>query len=96
MKVPAVYIMATKNNATLYIGVTSNLIQRVYQHKHHQVDGFTKKYHVDKLVYFELHQEMTTAIQREKTLKKWLRDWKNDLISSQNPEWRDLWQDVIQ
>lgn len=95
MKSPAVYIMASKSNTTVYIGLTSHLVQRVYQHKNHLIDGFTKKYNVDKLVYFELHENMLSAIQREKTLKKWNRPWKNELIETLNPEWKDLSGDLF-
>ena len=94
MKQPAVYILANKRNGTLYIGVTSNLRQRVWQHKHGVVDGFTKKYGVHLLVYYELHAEMRAAITREKQLKKWNRAWKLELIEGQNPDWRDLWEDL--
>ena len=79
---------------TLYIGVTSDLIKRVWQHKTEQLDGFTKKYGIHFLVYYELHQEMLTAIAREKQLKKWKRAWKLALIEKKNPQWRDLWQDI--
>ncbi len=78
-KQPCVYILASKRNGTLYIGVTSNLIQRIYQHKHNLVEGFTKKYAVKLLVYYELHDTMGTAITKEKQLKKWNRIWKLEL-----------------
>ncbi|MBY0474813.1 MAG: GIY-YIG nuclease family protein [Nitrosomonas sp.] len=93
-KQPAVYILASGYNGTLYIGVTSHLIQRVWQHKQGLVEGFTKKYSVHSLVYYEMHEEMLAAIQREKQLKKWNRQWKIDLIEKVNPTWRDLWQEL--
>jgi putative endonuclease len=94
-KSPCVYILASKKEGSLYIGVTSNLLQRVWQHKHKKIEGFSKKYNIDKLVYFELCDEMLGAISREKQLKKWKRDWKIRLIEKGNPSWIDLW-DVIQ
>ena len=90
-KQPYVYILASKKNGTLYIGVTSNLIQRIWQHKNNQVEGFTKKYNVHTLVYYEQHEMMETAITREKQMKKWKRDWKIKLIEKDNPQWEDLW-----
>ncbi len=92
---PAVYILASKRNGTLYIGVTSDLIKRIWEHKHDLVEGFTRKYRVHVLVYFEQHDEMTEAIRRGKQLKKWNRAWKIELIEKANPEWRDLWQEII-
>ena len=92
---PAVYLLASKRNGTLYIGVTSNLPARIWQHKNDQIDGFTKKYRVHRLVYFELHEEMTAAIRREKQLKKWRRTWKIELIEKDNPEWRDLYEEIV-
>ncbi len=92
---PAVYLLASKRNGTLYIGVTSNLPARVWQHRNDQIDGFTKKYRVHRLVYFELHEEMTAAIRREKQLKKWRRAWKIELIEKSNPEWRDLYEEIV-
>jgi putative endonuclease len=91
MKQPAVYLMASQRNGTLYAGVTSNLIQRVWQHKNHVVDGFTKKYKVELLVWFEQHENMESAIAREKAIKKWNREWKLNLIEKTNPDWQDLW-----
>jgi putative endonuclease len=92
---PSVYILASKLNGTLYIGVTSNLVARVWQHKQHVIECFTKKYDVTMLVYFELHGNMQEAIQREKQLKKWRRKWKTALIENENPEWRDLYFEII-
>ena len=90
MKQPVVYILASKPNGTLYIGVTSNLASRLETHRNESADGFTKKYGIKTLVYFEVHAEMYEAIQREKRLKKWNRDWKIRLIEEMNPEWKDL------
>lgn len=92
---PCVYILASKRNGTLYIGVTSDLVKRVWEHKNNLVDGFTKKYGVHQLMYFEMHEDMESAIQREKQLKKWNRDWKIDLIEKDNPEWADLYESLI-
>jgi putative endonuclease len=91
---PAVYILASKRNGTLYIGVTSDLTKRIWQHKSDVVEGFTKKYSVHTLAYYELHHTMPEAIHREKQLKKWNRAWKIKLIEKQNPEWVDLWPGV--
>ncbi|WP_199482665.1 GIY-YIG nuclease family protein [Vibrio owensii] len=89
-KTPCVYILTSKNNSVLYIGVTSQLAQRIWQHKNGVVEGFTKKYHVHKLVYFELFEDMSTAINREKQLKQWKREWKLDLVRKTNPDFLDL------
>jgi putative endonuclease len=91
---PAVYILANEPNGTLYVGTTSNLIKRVWQHKNSQIEGFTQKYKVHRLVYFEKHATMLAAIRREKQLKKWRRAWKIALIEKTNPAWRDLWEDI--
>ncbi len=93
-KQPAVYILASKRDGTLYIGVTSDLVKRVWEHKNDVVEGFTKKYGVHDLVYFEMHGDMESAITREKQLKKWNRAWKIELIGKNNPTWRDLWSDI--
>lgn len=85
-----VYILSNYTNTTLYIGVTGNIIRRMYEHKNGIVDGFTKKYHVNKLVYLEECNNVNDAIAREKQLKKWRREKKNALIYSINPEWKDL------
>ena len=92
---PAVYILANKRNGTLYIGVTRNLQQRVWEHKNDLVEGFTKKYGVHRLVYYELHEDMMAVIRREKQMKKWNRTWKLELVETQNPEWEDLWEGII-
>jgi len=89
-KQPAIYIVASQRNGTLYIGVTSNLPQRIYQHKHGLIEGFSKKYNTNILVYFELYEDMLTAINREKSLKSITRKKKIALIESINPQWDDL------
>jgi putative endonuclease len=94
-KQPAVYILASKQNGTLYIGVTSDLKKRAWTHKNDLVEGFTKKYGVHFPVYYELHGDMVSAITREKQIKKWNRAWKLELIETQNPDWKDLWNDII-
>ena len=95
MKQPCVYIITNDRNTTLYIGVTSNLIQRIYQHKAKLVEGFTAKYNLHKLVHFEQFEDMDDAISREKRLKRWNRDWKNQLIDERNPRWIDLYDDFV-
>jgi putative endonuclease len=92
---PAVYILASQRNGTLYTGVTSDLVKRIWEHKNEQVEGFTKRYGVHRLVYFELHTDMLAAITREKQIKKWNRAWKIKLIEMVNPEWRDLWSEIV-
>ena len=94
MKAPCVYILASKPNGTLYIGVTSNLVQRVWQHKNNLVEGFTKRYGVHRLGWYEAHESMESAITREKMLKRWKRAWKIELINKCNPTWSDLY-DVL-
>ncbi|MFO1000981.1 MAG: GIY-YIG nuclease family protein [Planctomycetaceae bacterium] len=94
MKQPAVYILASQRNGTLYIGVTSDLVQRVWQHKNDVFEGFTKEYGVHMLVWYELHEDMETAIIREKRLKKWNREWKLRLIEEKNPDWKDMYDTV--
>ena len=94
-KQPAVYILASKQNGTLYIGVTSDLKKRAWTHKNDLVEGFTKKYGVHFPVYYELHGDMVSAITSEKQIKKWNRAWKLELIETQNPDWKDLWNDII-
>ncbi len=94
-KSPSIYILASAPRGTLYIGVTSDLVKRVWEHRNDLVDGFTRKYGVHRLVYFELHQRMYDAIQREKRLKRWERLWKIELIEKRNPEWRDLWDEIV-
>ncbi len=89
-----VYVLASKRNGTLYIGVTSALVQRVWQHKTKALRGFTARYGVGQLVYFEAHEDAASAIQREKQLKKWRRAWKVQLIEERNPGWRDLYTEI--
>ena len=95
MKQYYVYILASKKNGVLYTGVTSDLIKRVYEHKQSATKGFTERYWIKKLVFYEVHQEIEAAIAREKQIKKWRREWKIDLIEKQNPEWNDLFEEVI-
>jgi len=95
MKQPAVYILASARNGTLYVGVTSDLVQRVYQHKTNAVKGFTAAHSVHDLVWFELHETMISAIAREKTIKEWKRSWKLKLIEDANPSWRDLYSELV-
>ncbi|MBS0193702.1 MAG: GIY-YIG nuclease family protein [Proteobacteria bacterium] len=94
-KHPCVYILASDRNGTLYVGVTSNLVQRIWQHREHLAEGFTKRYGVDHLVWYEQHESMESAIIREKQIKAWKRQWKLDLIESVNPYWNDLWEQII-
>jgi len=95
MKQHYVYILASKKNGTLYIDVTNNLLKRVYEHKNNLVEGFTQKYDVHKLMYYECYNDIYDAIAREKRIKKWKRQWKIELIEKQNPHWRDLYLDMI-
>ena len=89
------YILASIKNGTLYVGVTNNLLKRVFEHKNDSVDGFSKKYKVHKLVYYEEINNVKVAIQREKQIKKWKRQWKINLIEKNNPEWKDLYYDLL-
>ncbi|MDT0595066.1 GIY-YIG nuclease family protein [Glaciecola petra] len=95
MKQACLYIITNRNNTTLYIGVTSNLVQRIYQHKHKLVKGFSATYNLNKLIYFEQFEDINNAILREKRVKKWKRDWKIELINKLNPAWNDLYYDLI-
>jgi putative endonuclease len=92
---PCVYILASKRNGTLYTGVTSHVVKRVWEHKSDLVEGFTKRYGVHSLVWYEVHETMESAITREKQIKEWKRRWKLELIEKSNPEWRDLYEDII-
>jgi putative endonuclease len=92
---PCVYILASRRNGTLYVGVTSDLIKRVWEHKSDAVDGFTKRYGVHDLVWYEVHENMMSAIAREKAIKEWKRAWKLELIEKPNPEWRDLYENLL-
>jgi putative endonuclease len=94
-KQPAVYILASKRNGTLYIGVTSNLAKRVWEHKNNMVAGFTRRYGIHHLVWYEIHETMESAITREKRLKNWKRQWKIELIESSNPIWQDLYKTIV-
>lgn len=93
-KQPATYILASGRIGTLYIGVTSDLVARAWQHRNHAVEGFTKRYEATMLVWYELHASMDVAITREKRIKKWNRAWKIRLIETGNPYWRDLWPEI--
>jgi putative endonuclease len=90
-----VYILASRRNGTLYVGVTSDLVRRVYEHKSDLVDGFTKRYGVHSLVYYESTSEVASAIQREKRIKKWNRAWKIELIERANQDWKDLYHELV-
>ncbi|MHB1056541.1 MAG: GIY-YIG nuclease family protein [Rhodanobacter sp.] len=94
-KQPAVYIMASGERGTLYIGVTGNLKLRVWEHRDGVVEGFTKRYGVNQLVWYEFQPDFSSAIAREKRLKKWNRAWKLELIEGGNPGWRDLWEELL-
>ena len=91
---PAVYLLASQRNGTLYLGVTSNLVTRIYKHRNGLLPGFTRRYGVKRLVWFEMDDTMESAIVREKRIKKWNRAWKIELIERGNPEWRDLSSEV--
>jgi putative endonuclease len=93
---PAVYILANRRNGTLYIGVTSDLLKRAWQHRNDITEGFTKRYGIHRLVHYELYEDMVSAITREKQMKKWNRSWKLELIERQNPDWNDLWEGIVQ
>ncbi len=91
-----VYILANKKNGTLYIGATNNLVRRIYEHRESVVEGFSKKYNIKILVYYELQSTMPIAIQREKNIKRWVRKWKIELIEKTNTNWNDLWEEITQ
>jgi len=95
MKTYYVYILANKKNGTIYIGITYNLIKRIYEHKTELIEGFTQKYKVNHLVYFEQFSSPQEAITREKRLKKWKRAWKIELIEKENPDWKDLYRSLL-
>jgi putative endonuclease len=88
-------MLASKRNGTLYTGVTSNLLKRVWEHKNNVVEGFTRKYGVHALVWYEVHDTMDMAIQREKTIKNWKRVWKIEVIEEMNPQWQDLYPELL-
>ncbi len=92
---PCVYILSSKRNGTLYVGVTSNLIKRVWEHKNDVVEGFSSKYHTHTLVWFELHETIESAIRREKAIKNWKRAWKIRAIEERNPTWKDLYSGLL-
>ncbi|MBA3004788.1 MAG: GIY-YIG nuclease family protein [Desulfurivibrio sp.] len=94
LKQPCVYILASRRNGTLYVGVTSDLQKRVWEHKNNLVEGFTKRYGVHVLVWYELHEDMVSAIAREKAIKEWKRRWKLQVIEQVNPTWCDLYHDL--
>jgi putative endonuclease len=94
MKNYYIYILASRHNKALYIGVTSNLIKRIWEHKSKVIPGFTSKYNVQKLVYFEEFQDVDLALNREKLLKNWKREWKIDLVARKNPNWCDLYYEI--
>ena len=94
MKQNYVYNLAQERNSTIYVGITSNLAKRIHEHKNDLADGFTKKYGIHKLVYFEIHGDPENAIKREKRLKKWNRPWKMRLIEEMNPDWNDLYDEI--
>jgi putative endonuclease len=89
-----VYILSNRRNGTLYVGVTNNLVRRISEHRQGLVPGFTKRYGITILVFAELHHDINVAIQREKRIKRWRREWKLALIEFENPQWRDLWFDL--
>ncbi|MDP2849603.1 MAG: GIY-YIG nuclease family protein [Sulfuricurvum sp.] len=95
MKKGFVYIMSNKKDGVLYIGVTSDIVKRVYEHKNGFVDGFTKQYYLKNLVYYEVYDDIEEAIKREKQLKNWHREWKIELINKQNPDWEDLYESIL-
>jgi putative endonuclease len=95
MKQYYVYILASRKYGTLYVGMTSDLIKRIYEHRQNFVEGFTKKYNVHTLVYYEVHNNIPEALIREKQIKKWNRKWKIRLIEEMNSEWKDLYNDIV-
>lgn len=95
MKKGFVYIMSNKQDGVLYIGVTSDIVKRVYEHKNSYVDGFTKQYNLKTLVYYEVYDDIEEAIKREKQLKNWHREWKVELVKKENPNWKDLYESIL-
>jgi putative endonuclease len=95
LKQPCVYLLASQKNGTLYVGVTSDLVKRVWQHKNDPAEGFTKEHRIHMLVWYEAHETMESAIAREKDIKAWKRLWKLDLIESLNPDWNDLFDQIV-
>ena len=94
-KIFYVYILASKRNGTLYVGVTSNLVKRIWEHKNNLAEGFSKRYRIHDLVWYEMHETMDSAIQREKRIKEWKRAWKLELIEKTNPDWQDLYHTIV-
>ncbi len=92
---PCVYILTNKKNGTLYVGVTSNLPKRIWQHKNKFIEGFSKRYNLDRLVWYENHEDMLSALAREKAIKYWKRQWKLEVINNFNPEWKDLYKEIF-
>ncbi len=95
MKTMWVYILASKRNGTIYTGVTNDLVRRVYEHRTHAIKGFTQKYNVTMLMHFEQFDDPENAIKREKNIKGWPRKWKLELIEKENPQWLDLWPEIV-
>jgi putative endonuclease len=94
-KRPAVYILTSHRKGTLYVGVTSDLVKRIWEHKNDSAEGFTKRYGVHTLVWYEQHETMESAIDREKAIKEWKREWKVEMIERSNPEWKDLYDSLL-
>ena len=94
-RIPCVYILCNRPRGTLYVGVTSNLPVRIWQHRHDQAEGFTRRYRIHTLAWYEVHETMESAIRREKALKAWQRMWKIELVESANPRWRDLSTEIL-
>ena len=92
---PCVYILTNKENGTLYVGVTSNLPKRIWQHKNKLIEGFSKRYNLDRLVWYEIHEDILSAITREKVIKYWKRQWKLEAINNFNPTWKDLYKEIV-
>ena len=95
MKKGFIYMMSNKQDGVLYVGVTSDIVKRVYEHKNGFVDGFTKQYNLKNLVYYEVYNDIEEAIKREKQLKNWHREWKIELVNKQNPQWEDLYESIL-
>jgi putative endonuclease len=95
LKQPCIYIMSNRIRGTLYTGVTSNLVKRIWQHRNHRAKGFTNEFSLTRLVYFEIHEDMYNAITREKNIKNWKRTWKIELIENYNPKWLDLFSQIV-
>lgn len=89
-----IYIITNKTNSVVYIGLTTNLIQRIFQHRNKRIEGFSSKYSLYKLVYYEIFDDLDNALSREKQLKRWHREWKNNLIETMNPDWKDLYDEI--